>query len=633
MLEPAIERDADLQCSIWEIDLDDPKGPRGDYLDWVALSYVWGEKAGTIPITCDGKRLLVTPNCELALRYMRDQTRQYPLWVDAMVIDQANVAERSQQVTLMPEIYRKAAMVTVWLGKGNETSSTLLQILAAIKNGLGERGQLREAVRNELGGPYFPAVQQIYDKWDEFTGSDLSAEDVECLTKAEWYSRVWTLPELLLAKLVIVKCGHYYIDWDTFAEVVNGLILRFNFHPSADPYADRVIYRRWQARQLAFQLSQKVATDITNHGAISGEKQAVLLSACMFMNRLGLCTDPRDKVYAHFGLLAGAIRGLPDVDYAKSTGQVYEDIVRSTILSTRRFWPAATLDWRVEASSSYPSWIPHLDSGRTSDINYLYLLREFSRAWSLEEGESDEVERAEALQIQDVVIDTSINCNPGRLPLRGVRYATIVDKAQVWALKSDQIATTERDWAKRSIETVDNIVQLMLWLKFAREIPIKESCSNGDMATNRFEDLQKTFTMLGRHAGKRDVLESQFSNVLQWYENCVAEEQMSHEGSQMSRWVGNLMDNANCEAFIEGIMCLQEFVLFSTSIGSIGVTTAAVEAGDIITLFPGTNWPVILRQHDEIWRCVGASHVPTVMASSVWPPHKDMADLETFTLV
>ncbi len=57
-------------------------------------------------IGCNGDSLLVTTNCEAALRELRDSTETTKLWIDSICIDQSRdaVEERNIQVALMGEI-------------------------------------------------------------------------------------------------------------------------------------------------------------------------------------------------------------------------------------------------------------------------------------------------------------------------------------------------------------------------------------------------------------------------------------------------------------------------------------------------------------------------------------------------
>lgn len=84
--------------------------------DFEALSYVWGSPLNKKPIEVDGKDLKVTSNLECALQHLRDETPTRTFWIDAICVDQSNLAERSEQVRLMAEIYGGAKQVILWLG-------------------------------------------------------------------------------------------------------------------------------------------------------------------------------------------------------------------------------------------------------------------------------------------------------------------------------------------------------------------------------------------------------------------------------------------------------------------------------------------------------------------------------------
>lgn len=72
-------------------------------------------------IGCHGDSLLVTANCDAALRELRDPSETTKLWIDSICIDQSldAVEERNTQVALMGEIYKCAKRVVVWLGKSD----------------------------------------------------------------------------------------------------------------------------------------------------------------------------------------------------------------------------------------------------------------------------------------------------------------------------------------------------------------------------------------------------------------------------------------------------------------------------------------------------------------------------------
>jgi hypothetical protein len=112
-LKPATSFEAPLHGSLID-------GHLSRWTRYEALSYVWGAPTGDRRLICDGSELLITSNCELALRHLRLKWKSRSLWVDSVCIDQKSISDRNQQVKQMGEIYRKATTVLVWLGRSDD---------------------------------------------------------------------------------------------------------------------------------------------------------------------------------------------------------------------------------------------------------------------------------------------------------------------------------------------------------------------------------------------------------------------------------------------------------------------------------------------------------------------------------
>jgi hypothetical protein len=83
-LLPSPEFDNPLEATLVEATLDDTSSNERSN-SYEALSYVWGSRVGTEPFLCDGKVLLVTPNCECALGHLRQKSNSRTLWVPSAV--------------------------------------------------------------------------------------------------------------------------------------------------------------------------------------------------------------------------------------------------------------------------------------------------------------------------------------------------------------------------------------------------------------------------------------------------------------------------------------------------------------------------------------------------------------------
>jgi hypothetical protein len=91
--------------------------------EYKALSYTWGGPEITLPICVEGCILSSTLNLESALRQFRLRNEILTLWIDAICINQLDNEERTQQVTLMGDIYSQSKEVVIWLGKDLDSST------------------------------------------------------------------------------------------------------------------------------------------------------------------------------------------------------------------------------------------------------------------------------------------------------------------------------------------------------------------------------------------------------------------------------------------------------------------------------------------------------------------------------
>ena len=94
------------------------------------LSYNWGPADPRYTIRINGLDFQVRQNLQDFLNIARAALSERPLWVDAICIDQENIAERNHQVRLMGTIYGKAQSVIVWLGCANEDLRNLFEFLS-----------------------------------------------------------------------------------------------------------------------------------------------------------------------------------------------------------------------------------------------------------------------------------------------------------------------------------------------------------------------------------------------------------------------------------------------------------------------------------------------------------------------
>ncbi|KAG6178779.1 hypothetical protein E4U36_006175 [Claviceps purpurea] len=185
-------------------------------LPFEALSYHWGSDDRALCEVLihddDGNNsvLKVTKTLHSILCRLVSQDQQLVIWADAICIDHINSStnlEKGEQVQLMPDIYRTAARVQVYLGDESADLPAALQLLSTIADYSEHLDDFAHA-EGEIGLDL--ALQN---------GVILPSPDDECWPALRaffcrpWFRRVWVIQEFVYATEVRVMCGDLEIDW------------------------------------------------------------------------------------------------------------------------------------------------------------------------------------------------------------------------------------------------------------------------------------------------------------------------------------------------------------------------------------------------------------------------------------
>ncbi|KAF9872272.1 hypothetical protein CkaCkLH20_10099 [Colletotrichum karsti] len=146
-------------------------------IEYLALSYVWGDPTRRGFIELDGVGVEITASLAEALQHLRNSCpkRTQTVWADALCINQSDTPEKNRQVPLMGNIYAHAKSTIIYLGPLTANSKMIFE--AAQNNAprvatvdaqgiahIASPRQLREnrAVNiHESEGPNCTALQQM----------------------------------------------------------------------------------------------------------------------------------------------------------------------------------------------------------------------------------------------------------------------------------------------------------------------------------------------------------------------------------------------------------------------------------------------------------------------------------------
>jgi hypothetical protein len=192
--------DAQLRCTMRHIPLES---------SYMCLSYTWGTDEATHPVLINDQVFLVRDSLWAFLAQARrtNKFQSIPIWIDAITINQEDLDEKNKQVALMGDIYSQASEVIVWLGEGERNTEEAFEFVKKNANtgNLSFNPMSEGDVVAVLGGQN-PDLKQYWDAFDT-------------LSSLVYFTRMWIVQEVLLAKVLTIWYGNTDMPWNTFVNL------------------------------------------------------------------------------------------------------------------------------------------------------------------------------------------------------------------------------------------------------------------------------------------------------------------------------------------------------------------------------------------------------------------------------
>ena len=191
-----------------------------DAIDYIAVSYAWGDPTPKHQIFVDGEPRLIAENLWQFLRQAEEDTELVSewLWIDALSIDQTNAEERRHQVGIMSRIFSDASEVYVWLGQSRDEGDAAMSVLSedSIQDYIYH--QNRHLVRDS-GSTLSARVDYIKSTGDYIEWVAGVSKAIVSLCQRPYWRRLWVFQELRHAVAIKIMCGEKCIHWETFSKL------------------------------------------------------------------------------------------------------------------------------------------------------------------------------------------------------------------------------------------------------------------------------------------------------------------------------------------------------------------------------------------------------------------------------
>ncbi|KAF7547280.1 hypothetical protein G7Z17_g7844 [Cylindrodendrum hubeiense] len=326
-----IHPDPKMDPSVYDLEPDSEIWAREPAFD--CLSYVWGSQEDPEPAfveTSSGETIgsvKLGPNLASALHHLRYEDNPRALWVDVICINQKDPDEKAVAVKCLSKMYSLTTRVVVWLGPEENDSSTAISLLAHVGAQVETTLDGFRLTSPDADEPtWYDIDVDLPFKLDEW-------EAIEDLVSRPWFTRVWTVQEIVLAnRLTIVHAGSAVISWALFRRAVECILDKKTIPKGRTSLG--------MARTAIVNGTERpLAQILKRHGGRS-------------------CLDPHDKVYGILALTPPKFLAEIVPNYEKPVADAYKETFLINIKTTRR-WDlfGCTPDKRTIQA---PSWVPDI---------------------------------------------------------------------------------------------------------------------------------------------------------------------------------------------------------------------------------------------------------------------------------
>jgi hypothetical protein len=582
--------------------------------DYRALSYVWGTDLRSSMLETAGGFVNITASLYTALQHLRRKKKPLFLWVDAVCINQDDDEEKEIQIRLLPLIFRQAMSTLVFLGQGtmyDRAMQALMQISAKAGQSSSKRGgkiplqsqQKKAAVngakvsdgkaihKEEDGNEWPDCLPPIPSSWEKRpipNPDDPLWNDIIKLFQDTWFQRAWVIQEVVLAASIRIVCGKWLVEWNDLYSAVETIDREFctssaysSLSTPWDNFLELAKHREWEARKTRWALLGLLETF-----------------------RYAKSTLARDRLFGLLGFAADGQNPAFTPDYKSPLETIIYRFAHAFIEQGKimlLLYRAGMSTTSKENATRFPTWIPDWTVPKPPclfESSHRGVV--FNASWKPQ----PRVKRCE---------------NPSQIAVYGFRVETV---NEVSAARN----TPEELWAylNEVDKMVDRLEQGRLRYNDYAELKWKVPVAGARrprITPDVDTDLHTSYKAL------RKVLDAEHTTISNI---SLPSTSLTASKSGIVRKPSPLRTSitpptldptasSSSQNYKRALFeCLTGWRFFMTKQGYVGIAPAAVQKGDLVTVFDGSAVPFLVRPNqgtDEsrVHRLVGECYVHELM--------------------
>jgi hypothetical protein len=475
-----------------------------------------------------------------------------------------------------------------------------------------------------------------------------------------YFLRIWTLQEITIPRHVLVTVRDLVLRLDDFMAVAAVI----NAHTSAISQSKTELAfcsdARWALKQL--HEFRDAYHPEGNFKILNPELDPKLASSILSIGSWRRrCFDPRDQIYGLYGLLTqSGLNHLPPVDYSKPVAEVYEDMIKATVMFENSLAILSEEFSGLHKLDGSPSWVPDWSIESTNELVSCSIEGSFVAAPSSPLNVSFPSPKRISLtcKLVDTLDDVSTISPGASWEVHSIDPSERVDRAKT-------TFSAYREWSQMVSNNNDSIhdspnrmLAFFRTLTFGADVetrtaPCREAWGPGVDLRPFFEafevwsmiiDMKVLFPsrnvldsvrdFIAERIGGLDELVPEYGMSLRdcW---AVSELQIALAFKHPTRIsIGDkylAVDEVKLrrlQTVLDRTTIGRKF--FFTERGCMGLAYQEILAGDKVFLVAGMPFPVICRAVGDEWRFVAPAYVHGIMHGELWDDDEVPESIYTF---
>ncbi|KAF2001710.1 HET-domain-containing protein [Amniculicola lignicola CBS 123094] len=564
------------------------------------------------------------------------------LWIDSICIDQTSIPERNQQVKHMGEIYTKAQRVVVWLGEKTAKSEIAFKYIeklagAAIISNVRARdhafhmllARMKEEGK-QCAGPNIPVL-------------DCLMQDVFSRT---WFTRLWTIQEVALARKTIVVCGNTEISFEVLVYGSN-VIAKLQAEPGSENtltehgvFSNSIALHNRLVQAIEHNRSPETKMFRISVARPTENPAPLRRSTILELARGKNATEKKDKVFALYGLFEALnIIIIGEVDYRHSLADIYVYETIAAMQEDRSLDMFYSLTNKSDALG-LPSWIPDWSDTTSPRCTQYWAFAASGTSIPSSRGPFDGLKLAIYARTLDTISRVADNPMPLPTPSSSSTnppFHTIIPTIHSWAHFCNPDFTTKATFPDSPYVTNYFSPAAFCEILVRGNAPLPDPWGAIDLPPTRIIQPEKArMDYLHDIAACWGPIATSSSTAL------LYERLMDYPSSIVSDDVLTGIERAiagtpKARIFHRMVEIVSGGLdMFGTERGFLGTGLEGVREGDVVVLIAGLRMPFLLRPVGGMkneWRVLGPVYVYGAMGGGEWWDEDDMDKVVEFVLV